>query len=159
MYGIWGKSVVVIGAGNGRDVIMGTMASQITGISIVCWYVCSGADQRKLQGSASPAFLRGIHRGPVVSPHKGPVTGKIFPFDDVIISPNRRLISARLLLIDLVATNFSELWIKIQQFSWKRIDLEMVSVNGGINASLSRIQLSQSIQPEISGPLTSQRLT
>ena len=28
----------------------------------------------------------GIHRWPVNSPHKGPVTRKMFPFDDVIIS-------------------------------------------------------------------------
>ena len=29
--------------------------------------------------------MRGIHRGPVNSPHKGPVTRKMFPFDDVIM--------------------------------------------------------------------------
>ena len=33
----------------------------------------------------SLAFVRGIHRGPVNSPHKWPVTRKIFPFDDVIM--------------------------------------------------------------------------
>ena len=32
------------------------------------------------------AFVRGIHRWPANSPHKGPVTRKILPFDDVIIS-------------------------------------------------------------------------
>ena len=32
------------------------------------------------------AFVMGIHRWPVNSPHKGPVTRKMFPFDDVIIS-------------------------------------------------------------------------
>ena len=42
-------------------------------------------DQRKHKSSASLAFLRGIHRWPVNSPHKGPVTRKMFPFDDVII--------------------------------------------------------------------------
>ena len=52
------------------------MASQITGVSIVCSTVCSSADKRKHQSSASLAFLRGIHRWPVVSPHKGPVTWK-----------------------------------------------------------------------------------
>ena len=31
------------------------------------------------------AFVRGIHRWPVNSPHKGPVTRKMFPFDDVIM--------------------------------------------------------------------------
>ena len=29
--------------------------------------------------------MRGIHRSPVNSPHKGPVTRKMFPFDDVIM--------------------------------------------------------------------------
>ena len=40
---------------------------------------------RKHQSSASLAFVRGIHRGPVNSPHKWPVTRKMFPFDDVIM--------------------------------------------------------------------------
>ena len=31
------------------------------------------------------SFVRGIHRWPVNSPHKGPVTRKMFPFDDVIM--------------------------------------------------------------------------
>ena len=30
-------------------------------------------------------FVRGIHRGPVNSPHKWPVTRKMFPIDDVIM--------------------------------------------------------------------------
>ena len=68
------------------DVIMGTMASQINSLTIVYSTVYSGADQRKHQSSASLAFVRGIHRGPVNSPHKWPVTRKIFPFNDVIIS-------------------------------------------------------------------------
>ena len=46
----------------------------------------SGTDQRKHQSSASLAFVRGIHRRPVNSPHKWPVTRKMFPFDDVIMS-------------------------------------------------------------------------
>ena len=67
------------------DVIMGTMASQITSLTIVDSTVYSGADQRKHQSSASLAFVRGIHRGPVNSLHKWPVTRKLFPFDDVIM--------------------------------------------------------------------------
>ena len=67
-----------------NDVIMGTMASQITSLTIVYSAVYSGEDQRKHQSSASLAFVRGIHRGPVNSPHKWPVTRKMFPFDDVI---------------------------------------------------------------------------
>ena len=66
-----------------RDVIISTLASQITGISIVYSTVCTDADQRKYQSSASLVFVRWIHRRPVNSPHKGPVTRKIFQFDDV----------------------------------------------------------------------------
>ena len=47
--------------------------------------VYSSADQRKHQSSASLAFVRGIHRWPVNSPHKGAVTRKMFPFDYVIM--------------------------------------------------------------------------
>ena len=65
------------------DAIMGTMASQITSVSIVYLTVCSCPDQRKHQSSTSLAFVRGIHRWLVNSPHKGPVTWKMFPFDDV----------------------------------------------------------------------------
>ena len=68
------------------DIIMGPIASQITSLTIVYPIVYSSSDQRKHQSSASLAFVRGIHRGPVNSPHKGPVTRKMFPFDDVIMS-------------------------------------------------------------------------
>ena len=68
-----------------NDVIMSTMVSQMTGVSIVCWTVGSGTDQRKHQSSASPAFVRGIPRWPVNSPHKETVTRKKLPFDDVIM--------------------------------------------------------------------------
>ena len=67
------------------DVIMDTIASQITSLTIVYSAVYSGADQSKHQSSASLAFVWGIHRGPVNSPHKWPVTRKMFPFDDVIM--------------------------------------------------------------------------
>ena len=62
---------------------MSAMASQITSLTIVYSNVYSGADQSKQQSSASLAFVQGIHRWPVNSPHKGPVTRKMFPFDDV----------------------------------------------------------------------------
>ena len=64
---------------------MDAIASQITSLTIVYSIVYSDADQRKHQSSASLAFVRGIHRGPVNSPHKWPVTRKMFPFDDVIM--------------------------------------------------------------------------
>ena len=65
---------------------MSTMASEITSLTIVYSTVYSGADQRKHQSSTSLAFGRGIHRWPVNSPHKVPVTWKIFPFDDIMSS-------------------------------------------------------------------------
>ena len=58
---------------------MRPMASQISSLTY------SGVNQTKYQSSESLAFVRGIHRWPVNSPHKGPVTRKIFPFDDVIM--------------------------------------------------------------------------
>ena len=74
------------------DVIMSSMAPQITGVSIVCSTVCS--DQRKHQSSALLDFVRGIHRSRVNSLHKGPVTRKIFPFDDVIMRSARKIATA-----------------------------------------------------------------
>ena len=68
------------------DVIMSAMASQTTGVSSVCPNVCSSVDQRKHQSSTSLAFVRGIHKWPVNSSHKGPVTRKMFPCDDVMMS-------------------------------------------------------------------------
>ena len=68
-----------------NDVIIGTIASQITSLTIVYSTVYSDADQRKHQSSASLAFVREIHRGPLNSPHEWPVTRNMFPFDDVIM--------------------------------------------------------------------------
>ena len=70
---------------NYSDVIIGVMASQITGVSIVYSTVCSGTDNRKHQSSAARAFARVIHRRPANSPRKGPVTRKMFQFDDAIM--------------------------------------------------------------------------
>ena len=68
---------------NYNDVIMGMMASQITSVSNISSTVCSVTDKKKCQSSASLFFVRGIHWWPVNSPHKGPVTLKMFPFDYV----------------------------------------------------------------------------
>ena len=61
------------------DVIMGAIASQITSFTVVYSTVYSDADQRKHQSSASLAFVWGIHRASMNSPHKWPVTRKMFP--------------------------------------------------------------------------------
>ena len=63
------------------DVKMGVMTSQITSLTIVYSTVYSGVYQRKHRSFASLAFVWGIHRWPVNSPHKGSVTRKMFPFD------------------------------------------------------------------------------
>ena len=65
--------------------LMSTMVSQITSLTIVYSTIYSGTDERKHQSSVSQAFVRGIHWWPVNSPHKDPVTWKIFSFDDVIM--------------------------------------------------------------------------
>ena len=89
MAGVWlrytRRSVFSGIIGHYGDVIMTRMASWITSLTIVYSIVYSGEDQRKLQSSASLAFVRWIHRRPVNSPHKWPVTRKMFPFDDVIM--------------------------------------------------------------------------
>ena len=68
------------------------MASQITSLTIVWSTVYSGADQRKLQSSASLPFVRGNHQWSVNSTHKGPLTPKMFPFDYVIMGNSLRMI-------------------------------------------------------------------
>ena len=76
----------VLSATHYNNVIMDAMASQITSLTIVYSTVYPGTDQIKRQSSASLAFVRRIHRGPVNSTHKWPVTRKMFPFDDVIMN-------------------------------------------------------------------------
>ena len=70
---------------NYNDVIMGALAvsnHQPHNCLLNRWF---RRRSRKHQSSTSLAFVRGIHRGPVNSPHKWPVTRKMFPFDDVIM--------------------------------------------------------------------------
>ena len=67
-----------------NDVIMSAMPSQISSLIFVYSTVYSGAYQRKHQSFASLAFVRGIHRWPVNSLHKRPVTRKILLLGMVI---------------------------------------------------------------------------
>ena len=55
-----------------NDVIMSTMAPQITSLKIVYLTIYSGANQRKHQSSASLAFVMEIHWLLVNTLHKGP---------------------------------------------------------------------------------------
>ena len=76
---------------------MGAITYQITNLTIVYSTVYSSVDQRKHQNSASLAFVGGggggIHRWLVNSPHKWPVTLKMFPFDDVIVNHDATVMS------------------------------------------------------------------
>ena len=67
------------------DVIMSAVASQINGVAIACWTVCSGEVQRKYQSSASHWPLWCNPPGTGGFPHVRPATRKMFPFDDVIM--------------------------------------------------------------------------
>ena len=57
---------------------MSAMTFESTSLAAVYASVYSGANQRKHQSSSSLAFMRGIHRWPVNSPHKGQQRGKCF---------------------------------------------------------------------------------
>ena len=109
------------------DVILSAMASQIASVSIVYSTVCSGADQREHQSFASLAFVMGIYRWPVDSPHNGPVIQKMFPFDDVIIWPHSNLINN----ISLLTAN------------WITASVEFISIK---NATSKYIKLSKFVK-------------
>ena len=68
---------------------MSAISSQITSLTFVYSAVYPGADQSKNQSAASLAFVW----GPVNSPHKWPVTRKMFPFDDVIMGSSVFLVT------------------------------------------------------------------
>ena len=61
-----------------NDVIMTTIASQITSLTVVYSTVYSDADQRKHQSSASLAFVWGIHRDRWIPRTNGQLCGKCF---------------------------------------------------------------------------------
>ena len=100
--------------------IMGAIASQITSLTIVY-----STDQSKHQSSALLAFVWGIHRGPVNSPHKWPISRKMFPFDDVIMIMDDIMAVdtadprfARPSVIYSLCQKFSDdLWIETQMIS------------------------------------------
>ena len=94
-----------------NDVIMGVIASQITSLTIVYSTVYSGADQRKHQSSAPLAFVRGIHRRSVNSPHKWPVTRKMFPFDDVIMNLTQIILGPEAYTTRLLTLVKHEQWL------------------------------------------------
>ena len=100
------------------DVIMTMLASQITSLPVVCSIVYSDVNQRKHQSSASLAFVREIHRGPVNFPHKWPVTRKMFPFDDVIMDDGLSACSYQLFLNQY---HFIVDWTCMNTLHWKEV--------------------------------------
>ena len=107
-----------------NDVIMSAMASQIISLTIVYSTAYSGWDQRKHQSSASLAFVWGIHRWPVNSPHKWSETRKMFPFDDVIMmNHNDRILRIQKIIESITANiprTFSELERRTVLNEWIR---------------------------------------
>ena len=102
---------------------MGAIASQITSLTIVYPTVYSDADHRKYQSSASLAIVPWIHRGPVNSPHKWPVTRKMVPWIHVIMDHVCRIrwVKQRVVIITWAIT-----FVAFQHwFEW--------SVNGKLN--------------------------
>ena len=101
-----------------NDVIMGAIASQITSLTVVFSIVYLDTDQRKRQSSAPLAFVRGIHRRPVNSPHKWPVTRKMFPFDDVIMEGKYvSILGLKLIHISQIGPWYRvEMWLMLTAF-------------------------------------------
>ena len=106
LYILW--SVILVFHYN--DVIMSSMASQITSLTIVYPMVYSGVDQRNIKAPRHWP-LCGEFTG---DPQKGPVTRKMFPFDDVIMywintnmtpSQNAKIVR-RLLTITAILAKF-----------------------------------------------------
>ena len=64
---------------------MGTIASEITSLTIAYSTIYSDADQSKHQSFALLAICARNSPVHVLSPHKWPVTRKMLPFDDVIM--------------------------------------------------------------------------
>ena len=94
--------------------------AQITSFTIVYLTVYSDVDQHKHQSSASLAFFIGIHRRPVNFPHKGPVTPKMIPIDDVIMGWNvSYMIYTAIVLAVLLQLNYSALFIYRSHFYLK----------------------------------------
>ena len=121
-------------------IIIGAMASQITSLTIAYSTVYPGTDRRKHQSSASLASVRGIHRSPVNSPHKGPVTQEMSPVDDVIMTRETHLV---LVKEDLLVGNWGH-WVKIDSqapLAYTSLQLLLRDPAAGLVASFVAAQI------------------
>ena len=100
-----------------NDVIMSVMVSQIAGC---LRYHFFRRRSKKTWNSMSLFFVRGIHRWPVDSPHNGPVTRKMFPFDDVIMVKPRCLVGV-LDRVPLSTTDVKDVCANIRVSSYRHV--------------------------------------
>ena len=110
------------------DVMMCAIASQITSISTVYSAVCSGTHQRNHQSSELLAFVSGDHWWLVESPHKGPVTRKMFQFDDVIIWYIMWLTYVCVMFTSYFRVNLLQTSITLYNIFWLQISIN-VTIN------------------------------
>ena len=115
-----------------NDVIMGAMASRITGVSIAYLNAYSGAYQRIHQSSASLAFVRGIHRWPVNSRLKWPVTRKMFPFDDGIMKESMQQ-TWNIFVLYLLIIRYSDVILSTISSQINRVSIVCPNASSGAN--------------------------
>ena len=121
-----------------NDVIMSAVVPQITSLTIVYSTAYSLADQRKHQSSKSLAFVRGIHRWPVNSPHKGPI---IWKCSHLMTSSTKTMITALYLqatwpknYISLVHEISLSIWnIHFYYWGWEKVSAIMMRKIGVFN--------------------------
>ena len=121
---------------------MSAVVSQITGITTVLSTVCSGVHQRKHQNYASLAFVRGIHLESVDSPHKEPVTGELFLFDDVIMIMRTKLSHLATSLQQLLAVGLPQATSKTRYHDNLTLDIHTKA-----SAKREWAEMSSSIAP------------
>ena len=125
---------------------MVAIASLITSLMIVYSTVYSDADQRKHQSSVSLAFVWGIHRdrGPVNSPHKWPVTRKMFPFDDVIMAHVLASATAQLThwgrVTHICVSRLDHHWLRCWLIAWSAPSHYLNQWRDIVDSNLSKLQ-------------------
>ena len=109
------NEAVIFNANHYNDVIMTTIASQITSLMVVYSTVYSDPDQRKHQSSASLAFVWGIHRDRWIPRTKGQLRGKCF---HLMTSSWFVLLMADSVLKDMAKRNFYVLFVVCLKMCW-----------------------------------------
>ena len=115
---------------------MGTMASQITSRLFTPSFI-QVQIKKKHQSSASLACVWGIHLWPVNSPHKGPLTRKMFPINDVIMCQSMQC-STNPPSWCLRWVKLCFRWVKIFKTFWNCVLLVRIFLRMGDMESLCR---------------------